>query len=52
MPADIANQMRAADRTRYAFAVEGMNCAGCAGRVERTLAALPGVAAARVNLAA
>jgi Cu+-exporting ATPase len=52
MPADIANQMRAADRTRYAFAVEGMTCAGCAGRVERTLAALPGVAVARVNLAA
>ncbi|MDF2232828.1 heavy metal translocating P-type ATPase [Albimonas sp. CAU 1670] len=31
--------------------VAGMTCAGCAGRVERALTALPGVAAAQVNLA-
>ncbi|MHC4406407.1 MAG: heavy metal translocating P-type ATPase, partial [Planctomycetota bacterium] len=30
--------------------VEGMHCAGCAGRVEKALAGVPGVAAARVNL--
>jgi len=31
--------------------IEGMTCASCAGRVERALARVPGVAAARVNLA-
>ncbi|WP_305668984.1 heavy metal translocating P-type ATPase [Falsiroseomonas sp.] len=31
--------------------VEGMTCASCAGRVERALAAVPGVAAVSVNLA-
>ncbi len=31
--------------------VEGMTCAGCAGRVERALKAVPGVEAATVNLA-
>src|SRR5690606_10293131 len=31
--------------------VEGMTCASCAGRVEKALRALPGVQAARVNLA-
>jgi len=30
--------------------VEGMHCAGCAGRVEKALAGVPGVCAARVNL--
>lgn len=34
------------------LSIEGMSCASCAGRVERTLAALPGVQAATVNLAA
>ncbi|TCO70498.1 heavy metal translocating P-type ATPase [Rhodovulum euryhalinum] len=32
--------------------LEGLHCAGCVRRVERALAAVPGVAAARVNLAA
>ncbi len=32
--------------------IEGMSCASCSGRVERALAAVPGVVAARVNLAA
>ncbi|MFA7486697.1 MAG: heavy metal translocating P-type ATPase [Lysobacteraceae bacterium] len=31
--------------------VQGMNCASCAGRVERALAAVPGVNQANVNLA-
>jgi Cu+-exporting ATPase len=31
--------------------IEGMTCATCAGRVERALAAVPGVTAATVNLA-
>ncbi len=31
--------------------VEGMTCAGCAGRVERALKAVPGVRTASVNLA-
>ncbi|WP_258869782.1 heavy metal translocating P-type ATPase [Paracoccus thiocyanatus] len=31
--------------------IEGMTCASCSGRVERALAALPGVETAQVNLA-
>ena len=33
------------------FPVEGMTCASCSGRVERALAAVPGVQEATVNLA-
>lgn len=33
------------------LAVDGMSCASCVGRVERALAAVPGVVAASVNLA-
>jgi copper ion binding protein len=33
------------------LSVEGMTCASCVGRVERALAAVPGVAEASVNLA-
>ena len=33
------------------LAIEGMTCASCVGRVERALRAVPGVMAARVNLA-
>ena len=36
---------------RLDVAVEGMNCASCAGRVERAIAAVPGVRGAAVNLA-
>jgi heavy metal translocating P-type ATPase len=36
---------------RLSVPVEGMTCASCAGRVERALRALPGVADASVNLA-
>src|SRR5690606_20490194 len=33
------------------LAIEGMSCASCVGRVERALAAVPGVVGASVNLA-
>jgi Cu+-exporting ATPase len=33
------------------LAIEGMSCASCVGRVERALSAVPGIAAASVNLA-
>ncbi len=36
---------------RLELTVAGMTCAGCAGRVERALGAVPGVLAASVNLA-
>jgi Cu+-exporting ATPase len=32
------------------YLVDGMSCASCVGRVERTLRALPGVSAAAINL--
>ncbi len=36
---------------RWTVAVSGMSCAACVGRVERTLARVPGVERATVNLA-
>ena len=33
------------------LSIQGMSCASCVGRVEKALAALPGVASAQVNLA-
>ena len=38
--------------TKNRLHLEGMSCASCAGRVEKALVAVPGVIAARVNLAA
>src|SRR5439155_26121434 len=38
-------------RERAELLVDGMSCASCASRVERTLARHPGVAEARVNFA-
>ena len=38
-------------RRDWSFAVEGMSCAACAGRVERALRAVAGVAEASVNMA-
>lgn len=35
----------------FDMAIEGMSCAGCVGRVERAIAAIPGVDAVSVNLA-
>jgi Cu+-exporting ATPase len=40
-----------ADVETYRFAIENMSCASCVGRVERTLAAIPGVVSVSVNLA-
>ena len=37
--------------TTLRFAVENLSCAGCVGRAERALAAVPGVTEASVNLA-
>jgi len=37
---------------RTVFAVPSMHCAGCMSKIERGLAAMPGVSAARVNLSA
>src|SRR5262245_19376023 len=34
---------------RFTLAVEGIDCAGCIGRIEKATAALPGVQEARVN---
>jgi len=41
----------AAGLKEWSFPVEGMTCASCVARVERSLAAVPGVAEASVNLA-
>ncbi|KQU72790.1 ATPase [Aminobacter sp. DSM 101952] len=37
--------------TRQSFPIEGMTCASCVGRVEKAIAAVPGVTTAAVNLA-
>ena len=37
--------------TIASFPVEGMTCASCVRRVEKAIAAIPGVEAANVNLA-
>lgn len=43
--------MNSATLTELDLPVSGMTCASCAGRVERALKKVPGVAAASVNLA-
>ena len=60
-PPDRPALVRAIERTGFTvparpeapvvLAIEGMTCASCVGRVEKALAAVPGVTAARVNLA-
>jgi cation transport ATPase len=50
VPPSAADQW--SDGQRLALEVTGMTCASCVRRVERALAAVPGVAAATVNLAA
>ncbi len=42
----------AGDAIETVLVVPAMHCAGCMGKVERALAEVPGVAAARVNLSA
>lgn len=39
------------EQTRLTLAIEGMSCASCVGRVDRALAAVPGVLDVKVNLA-
>ena len=39
------------DHRQIEFPVKGLSCAACVGRAERALIAVPGVAAASVNLA-
>jgi Cu+-exporting ATPase len=55
-PADAAAVLAEAGypvpETQSLLAVDGMTCASCVGRVERALAAVPGVTGASVNLAA
>jgi Cu+-exporting ATPase len=41
----------AAALTEWQFPVEGMSCASCVARVERSLAAVPGVQDVSVNFA-
>ncbi|AWN37602.1 heavy metal translocating P-type ATPase [Methylobacterium radiodurans] len=54
-PAEAAAAVEAAGyavpETETALAVSGLSCASCVGRVERALAAVPGVLGAAVNLA-
>ncbi|HUN42829.1 MAG TPA: heavy metal translocating P-type ATPase [Acetobacteraceae bacterium] len=54
-PADLAAAVASAGYgirpERRLFAIHGMTCATCAGRVEKALAAVPGVHRAEVNLA-
>lgn len=44
-------KQKAANLATFDMAVEGMSCASCAGRVERAIAAVPGVETVAVNLA-
>jgi len=48
-----AARLAGADRAlrEWSFAVEGMSCASCVGRVEKALKQVPGVVSAEVNLA-
>ncbi len=54
-PAEVAAALAGAGypvaSTETVLAVEGMHCASCVGRVEKALAAVPGVTEASVNLA-
>jgi Cu+-exporting ATPase len=48
---DAAPTARQPDGQKLTFAIEGMTCAACVGRVERVLKRAPGVIGAEVNLA-
>ena len=50
LPATAAPDVQAPLR-EHRYAVEGMSCASCVGRVEKVALAVPGVAGAAVNLA-
>lgn len=47
----LATSPHLARSTPLAFDVEGMTCAACAQRIERVLAATPGIVSSQVNLA-
>jgi len=46
-----ADRIESSPRSHY-FRIEGMTCGGCAARVEKALASVPGVSEARVNFSA
>ncbi len=48
---DVPASFLAPPRAALEFAIEGMSCASCVGRVEKALTGVPGVAEASVNLA-
>ncbi|WP_452039025.1 heavy metal translocating P-type ATPase [Alteraurantiacibacter lauratis] len=48
---NIRSNMHSRNGASINLAIEGMSCASCVGRVEQALASVPGVTAARVNLA-
>ena len=50
-PADAPADAPRPSLREWRFAVEGMSCASCVGRVEKVALAVPGVASASVNLA-
>ena len=52
MAASLAASAPSLEGETTVLVVPGMHCAGCMSKVERALAALPGVASARVNLTA
>src|SRR5262245_26408797 len=51
MPQRHAQQPTESAKQPIRFQITGMHCASCVGRVESALAAVPGVAGARVSLA-
>jgi copper chaperone CopZ len=47
-----ASSATPSDGSTAVYGVEGMSCGGCAGAVQRALAALPGVRGVEIDLAA
>ncbi|HYW56632.1 MAG TPA: heavy metal translocating P-type ATPase [Polaromonas sp.] len=45
------SQINNSKQTQWELPIEGMTCASCVGRVQKALAAVPGVSEANVNLA-
>ena len=43
--------MKDENSEQFTLAIQGMTCASCAGRVEKSLLKVPGVVTAEVNLA-
>ena len=51
IPQNLPVQTASKSATTMQFGIEGMTCASCVRRVEKAIAAAPGVIAANVNLA-